>query len=197
MAAIDSNEPLFRGLEALGGLLAARAQTYSCVVAGGASLAALGVLTRVTGDVDVMAVRNERGEITRAPQTFPPFLTAAIREVGHELNLPADWMNTQMATGLVAGMPPGFAERVTWRQFDGLHVGFVGRRDLIALKLEAASDDPPHGRTDVHLGDLVSLGAAPEEMDEAARWVLAVNVDPRRNETIAWVKQHVAESSRR
>ena len=197
MAAADSNEPLFRGLEALGGLLAARDETYSCVVAGGASLAALGVLVRVTGDVDVMAVRDERGEITRAPEAFPSFVTEAIREVGRELNLPADWMNTQMASGLAAGMPPGFAERVTWRQYGGLHVGFVGRRDLIALKLEAASDDPPHGRTDVHLGDLVSLGAEPEELDEAARWVLAVNVDPRRNETIAWVKQHVAESGRR
>lgn len=112
MATPSSNEPLFRGLEALGGLLAARDQTYSCVVAGGASLAALGMLIRVTGDVDVMAVRDERGEITRAPQAFPPFLIAAIREVGRELNLPADWMNTQMASGLTAGMPTGFAERV-------------------------------------------------------------------------------------
>lgn len=197
MATTNLNESLFRGLEALGGLLAARDQTYSCVVAGGASLAALGVLVRVTGDVDVMAVRDERGEITRAPQAFPPFLTGAILQVGRELNLPADWMNTTMASGLEAGMPPGFAERLTWRQFGRLHVGFVGRRDLIALKLEAASDDPPHGRTDVHLGDLVSLGATPEELDEAARWVLEVNVDPRRNDTIAWVKQHVAESSRR
>ena len=168
MATVDSNEPLFRGLEALG------------------------VLVRVTGDVDVMAVRSESGEITLAPASFPAFLAEAIREVGRELNLPAAWMNTQMASGLAAGMPPDFAERLTWRQFGGLHVGFVGRRDLIALKLEAASDDPPHGRTDVHLGDLVSLGATPEELDEAARWVLAVNVDPRRHETIAWVKQHVA-----
>lgn len=112
MAAIDSNEPLFRGLEALGGLLAARAQTYSCVVAGGASLAALGVISRVTGDVDVMAVRDESGDIVLAPSEFPPFLSTAIREVGREFNLPADWMNTQMATGLAAGMPPGFAERV-------------------------------------------------------------------------------------
>ena len=152
---------------------------------------------RVTGDVDVMAVRDERGEITLAPQVFPPFLHDAVREVGRELNMPGDWMNTKMASGLKAGMPPGFAERLTWRQFGGLHIGFVGRVDLIALKLEAASDDPPHGRTDVHLGDLVSLGATPEELDEAARWVLEVNVDPRRNETIAWVKQHVAESSRR
>lgn len=197
MAAAHANEPLFRGLEALGGLLDARAQTYSCIVAGGASLAALGVLVRVTGDVDVMAVRDATGDIVLAPSEFPPFLATAIREVGRELNLPADWMNTQMATGLAAGMPPGFAERVTWRQFGGLHVGFVGRRGLIALKLEAASDDPPHGRTDVHLSDLVSLRASPDELDEAAQWVLAVNVDPRRNETIAWVKQHVAESSRR
>lgn len=197
MATRDSNESLFTGLEALGGLLAARAQTYACVVAGGASLAALGALSRVTGDVDVMAVRDAAGDIGLAPSEFPPFLATAIREVAREFNLPTDWMNSQMATGLAAGMPPGFAERVTWRQFGGLQVGFVGRRDLIALKLEAASDDPPHGRTDVHLGDLISLRASPEELDEAARWVLAVNVDPRRNETIAWVKQHVAESSRR
>lgn len=142
----DRNEPLFRGLQALGGLLAARDQEYSCVVAGGASLAALGVLVRVTGDVDVMAVRAESGEIALAPPAFPPFLTAAIREVGRELNLPGDWMNTQMAAGLQAGMPPGLADRLAWRQFGRLHVGFVGRRDLIALKLEAASDVAESGR---------------------------------------------------
>lgn len=191
----DSNDPLFRALEALGGLLAARDQAYSCVVAGGTSLAALGVLVRVTGDVDVMAVRDESGNITLAPPAFPPFFALAIREVARELNLPAEWMNTQMANGLKAGMPPGFVERLTWRQYGGLNVGFVGRRDLIALKLEAASDDPPRGRTDVHLGDLVALGATPAEIDEAAVWVNAVNVDPRRNETIAWVKHHVAERS--
>jgi hypothetical protein len=101
-----------------------------------------------------------------------------------------------MARGLEAGMPPGFADRLAWRQFGGLHVGFVGRRDLIALKLEAASDDPPHGRSDVHLGDLISLRATPDELDEAAVWVNAVNVDPRRTETIAWVKRHVAEHGR-
>jgi hypothetical protein len=47
----------------------------------------------------------------------------------------------------------------------------------------------------VHLGDLVALGATPAEIDEAALWVNTVNVDPRRNETIAWVKRHVAELS--
>jgi hypothetical protein len=45
----------------------------------------------------------------------------------------------------------------------------------------------------VHLGDLISLGATPDELDEAALWVSAVNVDSRRDETIAWVKRHVAE----
>ena len=147
------NEPLFRGLEALGELLAARDQSYACVVAGGASLAALGVIDRVTGDVDVMAVRDENGAVVLAPAAFPRFVAVAI--------------------------------------------GFVDRRALIALKLEAASDDPPHGRTDVHLGDLVSLVATTDELDEAAQWVNTVNVDPRRSETIAWVKSHVAESRSR
>lgn len=193
----DHNEPLFRALEALGDLLSSRLQSYACVVAGGASLAALGVLVRVTGDVDVMAVQDAAGELVLAPSELPAFLATAIRDVGREFNMPASWMNTQMATGLRAGMPPGFGERLTWRQFGGLNVGFVGRLDLIALKLEAASDDPPHRRTNVHLGDLVSLDATPEELDVAAQWVLAVNVDPRRIETLSWVKQHVAEARSR
>lgn len=196
-AVTSSNEPLFRGLEALGELLAARDQSYACVVAGGASLAALGVIDRVTGDVDVMAVRDENGAVVLAPAAFPRFVAVAIGEVARELNLPDGWMNTQMAAGLRAGMPPGLAERVTWRKYGGLHIGFVDRRALIALKLEAASDDPPHGRTDVHLGDLVSLAATADELDEAAQWVNTVNVDPRRSETIAWVKSHVAESRSR
>ena len=191
-----SNEPLFRGLEALGALLSARNQSYSCVVAGGASLAALGVIDRVTGDVDVLAVRDESGIITLAPPAFPKFVATAIREVAREFNLPNDWMNTQMAAGLRAGMPPGFEERLTWQTYGGLQVGFVDRRALIAFKLEAASDDPPHGRSDVHLGDLISLRATAQELDEAATWVNAVNVDPRRTETIASVKSRVAERSR-
>lgn len=191
------NEQLFRALEALGDLLASRGQSYTCVVAGGTSLAALGVLVRVTGDVDVMAVRDAAGELVLAPSEFPEFLASAIRDVGREFNMPDHWMNTQMAAGLTAGMPPGFGERLSWRRFGGLTVGFVGRRDLIALKLEAASDDPPHGRTNVHLGDLISLDATPAELDEAAQWVLAVNVDPRRIDTLSWVKRHVAEARSR
>ena len=195
-AITNSNEPLFQGLEAVGELLAAREQSYSCIIAGGASLAAHGILKRVTGDVDVMAVRDENGAITLAPEVFPQFVALAIGEVAREFNLPSGWMNTQMATGLRAGMPPGFAERLTWRQYGGLSAGFVGRPDLIALKLEAASDDPPHGRSDVHLADLIALGASPAELDNAALWVNDVNVDPRRNETISWVKRYVAEHSR-
>lgn len=191
------NEPLFRALAAVGELLSARAQTYSCVVAGGTSLAALGVIDRPTGDVDVMAERDEDGNVALAPTEFPSFVAQAISEVAREFGLRPDWMNTQMATGLKAGMPPGFVERLTWQTYGGLHVGFVDRRSLIALKLEAASDDPPHGRTDVHLGDLVSLEATAEELDEAALWVAAINVDPRRTETIAWVKSHVAERRNR
>lgn len=193
----NENDQLFLGLDALGGLLAARGQAYSCVVAGGASLAALGALVRVTSDVDVMAVRDEAGAITIAPAAFPEFLQRAIREVARELNLTDGWMNPEMAKGLQAGFPPGLEQRLQWRQYGGLQIGFVSRRDLIALKLEAASDDPPRGRTNVHADDLVALDATPEELDEAAKWVRAVNVDPRRDETIEWVKRHVAELRRR
>ena len=197
MAAARGNEPLFRGLEAVGALLAARGHSFACVVAGGACLAAMGVIDRATGDVDVMAVRDSAGTIRIAPPEFPSFVRTAVSEVARELNLPEDWMNTVMASGLAAGGPPGYDDRLEWRQFGGLEVGFVARRDLIALKLEAASDDPPHGRSDVHLGDLVALHATQDELDEAAQWVTDVNVDPRRSDTIAWVKQRVAERSSR
>lgn len=197
MSSVSDNARLFRGLEALGELLAARDQTYSCVVAGGASLAAIGVIERATGDVDVMAVRDEKGIIALAPVAFPPFMATSIAEVAREFNLPVAWMNTQMAAGLHAGFPPGFEHRIEWRSYGALHVGFVDRRTLIALKLEAASDDPPNGRSDVHLADLVSLDATDEELDEAAAWVFSVNVDPRRTDTIAWVKNRVAKERTR
>jgi hypothetical protein len=167
MPMATANQLLFTALNSLGALLASRGQAYACVVAGGASLAAMGSLNRTTRDVDVMAVRDKDGAIVLAPEKFPRFLADAIREVGGELKIGDEWMNPQMAAGLKAGMPPGFEARLSWREFGTLHVGFVARRDLIALKLEAASDDPPRGRTAVHLADLVSLAATSDELDEA------------------------------
>jgi hypothetical protein len=189
----QTNPHLFRGLQALGELLASRGQSYAFVVGGGASLAALGVLERVTTDVDVMAIRDASGKITVAPKEFPDFVATAVLEVGRELNMPSDWLNTEMASGLRAGFPPSFDTHLTWRQFGALHVGFAGRLTLIALKLEAASDDPSSQDAQRHLADLVALGSTPDELDEAAKWVLDVNVDPRRTTTINQVKQNVAE----
>lgn len=191
------NDTLFQALDALGDLLQSKGQSYACVVAGGASLAALGVLDRVTGDVDVLAEMSENAGMVLAPEPLPAFMREAIAAIGRELNLPPAWMNSEMAKGFSSALPPGLSSGITWRSFGALQIGFVGRETLIALKLEAASDDPPRGRSLVHAGDLIALGATDEELLAAARWVQSVNVDDRRAKSIKWVHDHVAARRRR
>ena len=102
------------------------------------------------------------------PEPLPEPLVRAIGTVARDFGLPADWMNTDVALQWHAGLPPGLEEGLTWRRYDALRVGLVGRRALVALKLFAAVDGGPEG---VHFQDLVALGPTEEELSEAAAWV--------------------------
>lgn len=77
-------------------------------------------------------------------------------------------MNTDVALQWRSGLPPGLEEELTWRRYDALSVGLVGRRALTALKLFAAVDGGPGG---VHFQDLVALGPTESELAEASAWV--------------------------
>jgi hypothetical protein len=67
------------------------------------------------------------------------------------------------------GLPPWLAHDITWRRYEGLHVGLVGRRTLLALKLFAAVGQSVRS---VHAQDLLALNPSDAELDEASAWVV-------------------------
>lgn len=144
------------------------------VVVGGAALNLLGLVSRTTTDADVIAV--ERGGKLVAPSDLPPALAQGAAAVAASLRLSPDWLNTGPALQMRFGLPPGFQERITWLEFDTLHVGLASRLDLITLKLFAAVDHwPARG---VHYRDLVALAPEIREMTLGADWVKTQDVSP-------------------
>ena len=162
-------------LYAVGGLLRAEGAQTAIVVVGGASLSLLGLVPRTTRDVDVIARALEEDAegvstpgLLVPPEPLPGPLVRAVRTVARDFGLPADWMNTDVALQWRSGLPPGLDDELTWRRYDALRVGLVGRRTLTALKLFAAVDGGPGG---VHFQDLVALHPTDEELSQAAAWV--------------------------
>jgi len=157
-------------LLALGENLAADGRRASIIVVGGASLALLGLVTRTTTDVDVLALVEEGEEEInlQSASPLPPFLLDAARRVARDYGLSEDWLNADVAGQWELGPPPGLNEGVMWRRFADLEVGFVGRQTLIALKLFAAVDQ---GSASVHFQDLVALRPDTGEFEKAAEWV--------------------------
>jgi hypothetical protein len=179
-------------LSAVGELIAAEGEHAAIVVVGGATLNLLGIVRRGTSDVDVIAraFRDVKGglRLERA-EPFPPTLARAIRTVARDLGLSDDWMNAVVGAQWEHGLPPGLLEDTTWRNYgEGLDVGLVGRRTLIALKLFAAVDG---GRRSVHLQDLAALDPSPNELEIAAVWVRTQDAAPEWASLVEDVKGHV------
>jgi hypothetical protein len=101
-------------------------------------------------------------------EPFSDSLRTAIRTVARDFGLPPNWMNAEVGAQWVHGLPPWILEDITWRTYGNLHVGLVGRRTLIALKLFAAVDSGPRS---VHAQDLLALTPTGAEWDESRRWV--------------------------
>lgn len=168
MDAIDASgsERLF---QALGDLLAAEDREYRLVVVGGVALALGGFVRRGTKDVDVIALVEPGEDGALVPsKPLPPELEVAVRRVGRDFGLPADWLNGQVGALRPHELPPTLVQDLSWRTFGTLHIGLAGRRALIALKLFAAAD---HAPTSKHVSDLVDLAPTQAEWAEAAAWV--------------------------
>ena len=168
----------------VGELLREEGERYAIVVIGGAALQLLGVISRTTGDVDMIAFADPpttHTRLLRPPAHLPPPLQRAILAVARDRNLPRNWLNAGPAGqwNLPSPLPPGFESRVTWRSFGTLDVGIPGRLDFISFKLEAATDQfnaaKPTGNR--HYVDLVALSPTPDEFEFAARWVKGNNDD--------------------
>ncbi|MDW5593909.1 DUF6036 family nucleotidyltransferase [Conexibacter stalactiti] len=155
-------------LHALGEQLAAAGAAFDVVVVGGSALLVLGLASRATKDVDVLAVRA--GDALVSADPLPPALVEASGRVARDFGLPADWLNSGPAGLMDFGLPEGFAERVEVREYGpALTVRFASRFDQIHFKLYAAVDASTPGK---HVADLRELAPTPDELIAAARWSL-------------------------
>lgn len=153
-------------LAALNEQLASRGERFELVVIGGSALIALELVARnATKDVDVVALLTEHG-LERA-KPLPPSLVAARDKVARDFEISEGWLNAGPGDLLQWGLPDGFVDRLTSRQYgDHLVVHFAGRLDQIHFKLYAAADQQG-GR---HESDLRDLDPTPDELVLAARW---------------------------
>lgn len=152
-------------LSALGEQLGLRGERYSIVVVGGSALLVLGLMSRPTRDVDVVALLHDGSLVPAEP--LPEGLLAAARIVAADFGLPGDWLNTGPASLVDFGLPEGFMERTYRRDYgDALQVLFASRVDQIHFKLYAVVDQGA-GR---HLADLQALAPTAGELVQAARW---------------------------
>jgi hypothetical protein len=186
---------IVEALGAVGELLAAEGETVRIVVVGGAALILRGLVSRLTEDVDIIAVVRSPGQGARArmetPDPLPPPLLRAAARVARDYNLAGDWMNSAVGAQWKTGLPPGFEKRLRWMQFGGLGLGVAHRLDLIFLKLYAAVDS--EGPQSVHYQDLLALRARRNELAAAAEWVKTQDVSAEFAHLLREVLDHVAQ----
>jgi hypothetical protein len=162
---IDSGQATDDLLHALGEQLARRGESHALAVVGGSALLALGLISRATRDVDVLAVIEDEKLVSAEP--LPAALVTAAQTVARDFGLSDDWLNSGPTSLLVLGLPTGFYERAQRRAYGpGLEIIFASRVDQIHLKLYATVDQGP-GK---HLRDLESLQPTEQELLDAARW---------------------------
>jgi hypothetical protein len=148
------------------------AKPFKIVVCGGAAMIIFNLITRPTGDVDILEILEPTAENPNEPQ-LPPEIRRIVAEIGKELDIKDDWLNFGPAPLLRLGLPPGLldrASRVRYGEF--LTVHFIDRLDQVAFKIFAAMDSKEGLR---HLMDLLELKPTESEARHAARWLLGRN----------------------
>ncbi len=185
-------------LSALGEILEAKGEFFAIVVVGGAALNLLGIVDRVTRDVDVIALGNppnsDNPTLQEPSEHLPPDLAAAAALVARDFGLDADWLNTGPALQWKQGLPPGLEVRVQWRRYGNLNVGIVDRRDLVLFKLYAAADST--GPESVHYQDLIALGPSANELNTARDWIKTQDASRNFHEVVDQVIEHVYKDTR-
>lgn len=112
-----STENLEGALSALAAFLEeAGAPHETLVVIGGSALISLGLISRTTMDVDILAgVDAERGLVD--PRPMSEALRTAAEKVAREMQLDPHWLNTGPADQVLAGLPEGFLSRLSRRDY--------------------------------------------------------------------------------
>jgi len=149
---------------ALGEQLAARGERVELVVIGGSGLLALGLTSRATRDVDVLALLA--GGVLAKPRPLPAALIEARAAVARDFGLPEDWLNSAPADLLDFGLPDGFVDRLEPRRYgEALTIHLASRFDQIHFKLYETVDQGA-GK---HEADLRALRPTRDELLAAAR----------------------------
>lgn len=165
MLDITNPDQVTQLLSALAEQLASAGRHYELVVVGGSAMIALGVISRPTKDVDVVAFLDAGAPIKADP--FPQELIAARSRVSRDFGLHEEWLNPGPAGLMDHGLPDGFVDRVeTWSFGPGLTVHFASRLDQIHFKLYALVDQG----VGKHEQDLRALEPTADELIRAARW---------------------------
>ena len=145
------------------------------IVCGGTALAALGLVSRTTKDVDVLgeaAVSGNDELILKVMKELPQWLQRSVDKVGRDFDLPANWFNLGPAPQLESGVPDGFEKRLRKNKFGAfLTIYFISREDQIHFKLYASVDQGGY-----HIEDLFALNPSAGEIESAAKWVLTQDV---------------------
>lgn len=154
-----------QALEILGQLLSDRGSQYEVVAIGGGGLLLLGLISRPTRDLDLVALVEGDELISADP--LPINLVQAIEDTGAALKLGKDWVNIGPASLLKAGLPEGFKGRMETRRFGGITLHLASRLDQICFKLYATIDQGPKSK---HYFDLKELNPTVEELQFANKW---------------------------
>jgi len=163
---LDSAAATDRLLSALSEQLSLTGHEYDLIVIGGSALLALGLVSRSTQDVDVVALTGSAGLDEALP--LPEPLADARARVARDFDLPEDWLNSEAAADMLRlGLPEGFTERLISREYgSSLTVRYASRLDQIHFKLHATVDRAG-GK---HFSDLQALEPSEAELLAAARW---------------------------
>ncbi|NOQ23460.1 MAG: hypothetical protein GQ565_12545 [Candidatus Aegiribacteria sp.] len=166
----DSNLEI--ALSMLGGRLRLKdTPSIRLVVCGGSALIAMGLVSRITDDVDIVALVDAHQQLI-SPVPFPGYLEESIKEVAILLNLHEHWLNYAPSSdsgGLFqTGLPEGLLARAHRKDY-GSHLTayFIDRIDQIHFKVYASADS-----LGVHVDDLILLDPSHQEMENAARWCM-------------------------
>lgn len=103
---LDSVAAMDRLLAALSEQLSHTGHEYDLIVIGGSALLALGLVSRATQDVDIVALTGSEGLAEALPLPAP--LTEARARVARDFDLPEDWLNSESAADMLRlGLPEG------------------------------------------------------------------------------------------
>lgn len=95
------------------------ADPQEIVVCGGSALILMGLVSRTTRDVDIVALA-ESG-VLRSPDPLPAELREAAAEAAEDLGLQNDWLNNGPSRGegglFQMGLPAGLSERLKTQKY--------------------------------------------------------------------------------